>query len=329
MTRHNTLTLPHETDALFVTDAGFETSMLFHKGFDMPYFAFYPMLETDEGRAAMHAYFADFFATARKIDAGYILDTNTWRANPDWARLLGHDLDDLATINKNAVAFANVLRLEYGRGLNALVNGVVGPRGDGYDPEFVMSAEEAESYHGFQIGIFADARVDLVSALTMTNVPEAVGITRAASDRGLPCVISFTLETDGRLPTGETLAGAITQVDAACVQKPAYFMINCAHPDHFAEVFGDAGDWVQRIRGLRANASRMSHAELDECETLDDGDPTELGTQYADLKGILPNLNVVGGCCGTDHRHIAQICNAIGRPSHTPGGQRAAPAGAA
>ena len=316
MTRTITITLPHQTDALFVTDAGFETSMLFHKGFDMPYFAFYPMLETDEGRAAMREYFADFFATARKIGAGYILDTNTWRANPDWAQLLGHDLDDLAAINKSAVAFANGLRHEYGKGLNVLVNGVVGPRGDGYDPEFVMSAEEAEAYHAFQIGVFADARVDMVSAITMTNVPEAVGVAWAAGDRGLPCVISFTLETDGRLPTGETLADAITQVDAACVRRPAYFMINCAHPDHFAETFGSAGDWVSRIRGLRANASRMSHAELDECETLDDGDPHELGTQYADLRGTLPNLNVVGGCCGTDHRHVAQICSAIGRPGH-------------
>lgn len=314
MTRTHTQPLPHQTDGLFVTDAGFETSMLFHKGFDMPYFAFYPMLETDEGRAAMRAYFAKFFETARKNGAGYILDTNTWRANPDWARLLGHDLDDLAAINITAVAFANVLRHELGTGLNVLVNGVIGPRGDGYDPEDIMSAEDAEAYHSFQIGIFADARVDMVSAITMTNVPEAVGIARAAGDRGLPCVISFTLETDGRLPTGETLADAISQVDAASVQKPAYYMINCAHPDHFDKIFGDGGEWVSRIRGLRANASRMSHAELDESETLDDGDPHELGMQYADLRRAMPNLNVVGGCCGTDHRHVAQICNAITQP---------------
>ncbi len=307
MTRHNTPTLPHETGDLFVTDAGFETSMLFHKGFDMPYFAFYPMLETAEGREAMRAYFADFFATARKIGAGYVLDTNTWRANPDWAQLLGHDLDDLAAINKSAVGFAKMLRDDYGAGLNVLVNGVIGPRGDGYDPDFVMSAEDAEAYHGFQIGVFADELVDMISAITMTNVPEAVGIARAAADRGLPCVISFTLETDGRLPTGETLADAIQQVDAACVQKPAYFMINCAHPDHFAEIFGDSGDWVNRIRGLRANASRMSHAELDECETLDDGNPYELGTQYAALRATIPHLNVVGGCCGTDHRHVGEV----------------------
>mgnify|MGYP003681878297 CR=1 FL=1 len=321
MKRNHNQPLPHQTDDLFVTDAGFETSMLFHKGFDMPHFAFYPMLETDEGRAAMRTYFADFFATARKIGAGYILDTNTWRANPDWARLLGHDLDDLAAINKSAVTFANMLRHEYGAGLNVLVNGVVGPRGDGYDPEDVMTAEDAESYHGPQVGIFADARVDMVSAVTMTNVPEAVGVARAAGDRGLPCIVSFTLETDGRLPTGETLADAISQVDAACVHKPAYYMINCAHPDHFAETFGEGGDWVGRIRGLRANASRMSHAELDECETLDDGDPHELGAQYAQLQQVLPNLNVVGGCCGTDHRHVAQICNAMLQPVKTRPGE--------
>ena len=317
MTPTNTQNLPHQSDNLFVTDAGFETTMLFHKGFDMPYFAFYPMLETDEGRAAMRAYFAELFETARKIDAGFILDTNTWRANPDWALLLGHDLVALAEINRSAVKFANALRSEFGAGLNVLVNGVIGPRGDGYDPDDVMSAVEAEAYHKFQIDVFADARVDMVSALTMTNIPEAIGIVRAAGDRGIPCVICFTLETNGHLPTGESLAEAIAQVDAASVEKPIYYMINCAHPDHFAEIFGASGDWVARIRGLRANASRMSHAELDECETLDDGNPQELGKQYGKLKNVIPHLNVVGGCCGTDHRHIVQICNAISQPANT------------
>ncbi len=307
--------LPHQTDRMFLTDAGFETSMLFHQGFDMPYFAFYPMLETAEGRAAMRTYFAPFFHSAREIGAGYILDTNTWRANPDWAALLGHDLATLAEINRGAVDFAKALRREYGSDLNVLVNGVIGPRGDGYDPAAVMHASEAEAYHGFQIGVFADCGVDMVSALTMTNVPEAVGIARAAGDRGLPCVISFTLETDGRLPTGQSLAQAIAEVDAACAPKPAYYMINCAHPDHFAEVLAQGGDWTDRIRGLRANASRMSHAELDNCETLDDGDPQELGRQYAEIRRRLPRLNVVGGCCGTDHRHVAQICRALTQPA--------------
>lgn len=303
--------LPHQTNQIFLTDAGFETSMLFHKGFDMPYFAFFPMLRTEEGRAAMKEYFAPFMETARQHDAGFILDTNTWRSNPDWAALLGHEREDLAAINNEAVEFAKGLRRDFGGDMNVLINGVIGPRGDGYDPSTFMTADEAEEYHGVQIGVFADNKVDLVSAITMTNIPEAVGIARAAGDRGLPCVISFTLETDGRLPTGQTLANAIVEVDAACTHKPAYYMINCAHPDHFSGMLEQGGEWADRIHGLRANASRMSHAELDECEELDDGNPHELGQQYAEITRLLPKLNVFGGCCGTDHRHVAQICEAV------------------
>lgn len=306
--------LPHLTDQKFVTDAGFETSMLFHKGFDMPHFAFFPMLRTEDGRAAMREYFAPFLETARQHDAGFILDTNTWRSSPDWLDLLGYAKGDHVAVNKEAVAFARELRQEFGAGANVLVNGVIGPRGDGYDPSSVMTASDAEHYHAFQVGVFADCRVDLVSALTMTNTPEAIGIARAAGDRGLPCVISFTLETDGRLPTGETLADAIALVDGSCSLKPAYYMINCAHPEHFSEMLAQGGDCVERIQGLRCNASRMSHAELDGCTELDDGNPSELAQQYSDITRLLPRLNVFGGCCGTDHRHIAKICDALHAP---------------
>ena len=303
--------LPHQTDQKFVTDAGFETSMLFHKGFDMPHFAFFPMLRTEDGRAAMREYIAPFMETARQHDAGFILDTNTWRSSPDWLDLLGHAKGDHVEINREAVAFAQSVRREFGEGANVIVNGVIGPRGDGYDPSSVMTASDAEDYHAFQVGIFADSNVDMVSAITMTNTPEAIGIARAAADRGLPCVVSFTLETDGRLPTGQTLADAIADVDASCVRKPAYYMINCAHPDHFRDVLAQGGDWVERIQGLRCNASRMSHAELDESAELDDGNPGELAQQYAEITRLLPKLNVIGGCCGTDHRHIAKICDAL------------------
>lgn len=311
MTHFSRPMLPHQSNQMFVTDAGFETSMLFHKGFDMPHFAFFPMLRTVDGREAMKEYIAPFMETARQSNAGFIIDTNTWRANPDWAELLGYDRKDLAAINREAVDFARELQGEFGVGLNVLINGVIGPQGDGYDPATIMTADEAEAYHGVQVGVFADSKVDMVSALTMTNVPEAIGIARTAHDRGLPCVISFTLETDGKLPTGQTLAEAIDLVDTACTGKPAYYMINCAHPEHFSEMLWDGGDWSTRIRGLRANASRLSHAELDECEVLDEGNPQELGEQYAALLHLLPNLNVFGGCCGTDHRHVAQICQAV------------------
>lgn len=300
--------LPNESDQLFLTDAGFETWLLFNKGFDMPCFAAYPLARTAEGRGAIKEYFTPIFDLARQNNSGFVLDTNTWRANPDWGQELGHDLAHLTAVNAEAVKSAKEMRSELGQGLNVLINGVIGPRGDGYDPKTIMSVEEAKDYHGFQIAIFARNGVDMVTGLTLTNIPEAIGIANAATQAGVPCVISFTLETDGRLPTGEHLSDAIAQVDAQANTMPAYFMINCAHPDHFTNMIPKGADWVTRIGGVRANASRMSHAELDCCETLDDGDPVELGEQYAGLRQRLPNLTVFGGCCGTDHRHLSQIC---------------------
>jgi S-methylmethionine-dependent homocysteine/selenocysteine methylase len=171
-----------------------------------------------------------------------------------------------------------------------------------------MGEAQAEALHAPQIRTFAETEADLVSAFTMTSVAEAVGVTRAAVAAGMPVVISFTLETDGRLPTGHSLKEAIQAVDAATGQAPAYYMINCAHPTHFESVLAGNEDWLQRLRGVRANASKRSHAELDEAKDLDDGNPVELGRQYRTLRRQLPHLTVLGGCCGTDHRHVEQIC---------------------
>lgn len=305
------LKLPHEADQIFLTDAGFETWLLFDKGFDMPCFAAYPLGQTTEGRAAIKEYFIPIFDLARQNEMGLVLDTNTWRANPDWGRELGHDPRHLNDVNIAAVNSAVDMRSEFGKGLNVLINGVVGPRGDGYDPKSIMTAEDARAYHGFQVDILARAGVDMVTALTFTNIPEAIGVANAAAEAGVSCVISFTLETDGRLPTGELLSDAIAQVDGRAKTKPAYYMINCAHPDHFSNMIPANADWVNRIGGVRANASRMSHAELDCCETLDDGDPVELAAQYKSLRQVLPRLKVFGGCCGTDHRHLLQICGSL------------------
>jgi homocysteine S-methyltransferase len=186
----------------------------------------------------------------------------------------------------------------------------VGPRGDGYDPAALMSDKEAEAYHRAQIETFRDTAADMVSAITMTHVEEAIGIARAAARAGLPAAISFTVETDGRLPTGHTLAEAIERVDAATSRYPAYYMINCAHPTHFEHVLEAGAPWVERLRGLRANASRKSHAELNESPELDIGDPVELGAEHAALRRRLPHLTVMGGCCGTDDRHVAAIAAA-------------------
>ena len=302
--------LPQQTgDRLFITDGGLETALIFKRGIDLPEFAAFPLVEDEAGSETMRDYFAPFIAIAREHRAGLVVDTPTWRANPDWGGRMGYSREQLRDANTRAVAFAKEQRDE-NPDVPMVVNGVVGPRGDGYVPGETMTPEQAEAYHAEQIAAFAEAGVDMVTPTTINYVEEAIGSARAAIAAGLPVVISFTVETDGRLPTGQELGEAIAQVDAATDGQVAYYMINCAHPTHFEHVL--AGDWTERVGGLRANASRMSHAELDAAEELDDGDPQELGEQYRALRERLPNLNVVGGCCGTDDRHVGAVCSAFG-----------------
>jgi len=293
-------------DRLFVTDGGLETTLIFHQGIDLPYFAAFTLLEDDAGAAALRSYYEPYVAIARERGAGIVLDSATWRASRDWAERLGYTPDQLAEANRRAVALVEGLREP---DVPAVINGVVGPRGDGYVVGDAMTAEDAEAYHAEQIGTFATTGADMVSAITMTYVAEAIGIARAAQAAGLPSVISFTVETDGRLPTCQPLREAVEQVDAETGSAPAYYMINCAHPTHFDGVLED-GPWLERIGGLRANASTMSHAELDEATELDEGDPQQLAADYRALRERLPKATVLGGCCGTDNRHVGAIAEA-------------------
>jgi len=306
--------LPQLNGQLFLTDGGLETTLVFHEGWDLPSFEAFVLLDSDRGRQALSSYLDRYAPMAIAAGAGFILESPTWRANPDWAEKLGYGREALARVNRDAIDFLIAIRARYETQTSPMViSGCIGPRGDGYDAGVATSPEEAENYHAFQIGIFRDAGADLVSAFTMTNSNEALGIARAAKAAGMPCVISFTLETDGRLPTGESLAQAIATVDAATDEGPAYYMINCAHPTHFDHVLAAGGAWVKRLRGIRANSSRCSHAELDNSPELDMGDPVELGEQYADLFRRFPQLNVLGGCCGTDYRHVERISLACQR----------------
>jgi S-methylmethionine-dependent homocysteine/selenocysteine methylase len=292
----------------FLTDGGLETTLIFHRGLDLPCFAAFALLANDSGRDELRRYFAPYLALAREHGDGFVLDTATWRANPDWGARLGYGLDDLDAANRTAVALAEEIRAAgEAKATPVVINGVIGPRGDGYDPGELMTADEAQRYHARQIATFADTAADMVTGLTLTNPEEAIGIARAARDHALPAVISFTVETDGRLPDGSPLGDAIERVDAETGGSVAYFMINCAHPTHFAGVLDDDGAWRERIGGLRANASAKSHAELDEAEELDEGDPAALGAEHAALRRRLPAVAVLGGCCGTDHRHVEAI----------------------
>jgi S-methylmethionine-dependent homocysteine/selenocysteine methylase len=286
-----------------LTDGGIETHLLFHDGFDLPCFAAFPLLEHEQGRAALRAYFAPFFEIAERRTLPFVLDTATWRANPDWGVRLGYDDERLAAANRAAVRFARSLA-EGRQGVT--INGVLGPRGDGYVVGERMSADEADAYHGWQIGVLGEAGVDRITAVTLTYPDEAVGVVRAAAARGVPVVISFTVETDGRLPAGTALAEAVERVDAATDGAAEFFLINCAHPTHIAAGL-DGAPQLQRIGGLRVNASPLSHAELDAAETLDDSDPVALARDHAALHAALPAVRLLGGCCGTDHRHVEQI----------------------
>ncbi len=304
--------LPQLTGSrIFVTDGGLETELVFHDGLELPCFAAFPLLAQPAGRDRLRRYYDGYLDIARRHDGGFVVETPTWRANPDWGRQLGYQPGQLEDVNRAAVELADEVRATaVADGIPAVVSGCVGPRGDGYDPGLAMTADEAEEYHRVQIGVFADTAADQVTAMTITNVDEAIGIVRAAMAASIPAVVSFTVETDGRLPTGQPLAEAIAQVDAETDTGAAYFMVNCAHPDHFALSLRDEGPWCDRLVGLRANSSMRSHAELDEATELDEGDPTELGAKHAALRDQLPGVLVLGGCCGTDARHVAAVVSA-------------------
>jgi homocysteine S-methyltransferase len=294
-----------QLDRLFLTDAGLESDMIFNRGIDLPCFSSLMLLTSNEGRAALERYFRDFIALAQRSGTGLVLETATWRASSDWAEKLGLSQGELDHLNCEAVTSLIALRDEFETPI--VVSGCIGPRGDGYDPGAIMTRDEAADYHSRQAATLADAGAEMISALTMTNINEAIGIVRAAKATGLPVAISFTVETDGRLPTGDRLEDAIAAVDAATDSYAAYFGVNCAHPSHFAATLTSGGAAIRRVKAVRANASKCSHEELDAMTELDDGNPAELGAEYRELLDKVPHLTVLGGCCGTDIRHITAI----------------------
>jgi homocysteine S-methyltransferase len=309
--------LPHEHGGLYLTDGGIETVLIFQEGIALPEFAAFVLLESKEGRTSLQRYFRRYLELAAGTPrVGFVLESPTWRAGFDWGAKLGFDAAAMRRINVNAIALMRELQSEYAARIEGplVVSGCTGPRGDGYVAGAPMTHADAERVHRPQVEALAASGADIITAMTMTTSAEAIGVARAAARAGRSSAISFTVETDGRLPSGESLALAIDAVDADAAEAgrapPAYFMLNCAHPSHFAHVLDGLGERRARLRGLRANASRRSHAELDAATELDAGDPRELGEDYARLATSWPSLNVVGGCCGTDHRHVAAMAAA-------------------
>lgn len=304
--------LPQLGSRMFLTDGGMETTLIFLQGIELPEFSVITLMDNPEGLQIAKDYFQTYLQMAQDFGTGFILESVTWRGSSDWAAPLGYRPKQLEQLNRKAIRMLHDLRTQYEAIESPIViSGCIGPRGDAYDASDALTANVAQHYHAEQIRIFREENTDLVTALTLTSADEAIGITRAAQAENIPVVISFTLETDGRLPNNQSLADAIEKVDTATGQGPAYFMINCAHPSHFIETLRGSHRSFARIRGIRANASCKNHAELDEATELDRGDPYELGLFYLDLQQLLPQLTIIGGCCGTDHLHIEAIAKAM------------------
>ena len=300
--------LPQLGGDFFLTDGGIETTLIFHKGLDLPDFASFYLLRDEAGIDALRNYFHTYAEIAKRYSTGLILESVTWRASSDWGTRLGYSREALADANRQAVKLLEEIRAEYESPSSpVIISGCLGPRGDGYAPDHLMTEQEAEEYHQAQINTFAETAADMICVMTMNYPAEPVGIARASQKAGMPVAISFTVETDGKLPTGDTLKEAIDHVERETDGYPSYYMINCAHPEHFQPMLAETEEAAKRIRGVRANASRQSHAEINDSPMLDDGNPAELGQQYAELKRRFQQLNVLGGCCGTDNRHIECI----------------------
>ena len=288
----------------WVTDGGLETDLLFHRGVELPDFAAFPLVE-DERARVLREYYVDYVTIAAAAGAGVVLETATWRANPDWGQRLGYDAAALDRVNRAAVELVRDVDTD---GVPVRISGVVGPRGDGYVTGG-HRADDAAAYHHAQCASFAAAGADLVHAMTISEPAEAVGVVRAARGAGLPVGISFTVETDGRLPDGTALADAVRLVDE--VAPPDWYGVNCAHPTHVVPAL-DGGTWQERLRVYRPNASTLTHKELDAVEELDEGDRGLLNATTWALLDLLPSVDTLGGCCGTDASHVAALWGQLG-----------------
>lgn len=297
----------------FITDGGIETHLIYNIGIPLQHFAAFPLNDSVEGRDVIRDYYRDYLPVVRAAKRKFLFATDTWRASPDWAERLGYEVALLRQNNIASVAICAEIAAEFATaGIESEIAGTIGPRREAWQYDGDMTVDEGVDYHSPQIEAFAETRAFQLHACTLTNTPEAIAIVRAAKRAGLSAVISFTVETDGALPGGKPLGRAITEVDEATAGYPAYYMINCAHPTHFTPALSSGAAWVERIGGLRANASSKSHAELDASPDIDIGDIDNLADEHMALLSGLPNLQVIGGCCGTDHRHIAAICARCG-----------------
>jgi len=304
--RHN---LPQlDSRKYYITDGGLETNLIFKYGINLPEFAAFTLLNDPVGESLIKDYFKHYVDLALRYGVGLQLESATWRASRSWGEKLGYTKDQLEQVNHKAIELLVNLRTAYETpDCPFIISGCIGPKSDGYITHGDTSISNSKMYHLDQIRSLSKTKADMVCACTIPEYKEATGIVLAAKEVDIPVAIGFTLEIDGRLPSGQSMREAIEFVDRETQNYVSYYMINCVHPTHIMNTLKRNESWKKRIQSIRVNASCKSHAELNEAATLDEGDIVNLGLQYAQLSALLPHLNVVGGCCGTDHRHVESI----------------------
>lgn len=295
----------------YLSEGGMETEVMYKHGFDFPHFAVFELLKNPKAVSALQAMYRQYFDVVAKHQMVALVGGLDYRASPDWGALLGYSADGLSDMNHRCIDFLRDLAKEYiGEIDEILIQGFIGPRGDAYETNTVITEQESEDYHSVQLQTLKEADVDLASALTFNNIPESIGVAKAAARLDLPLCISLSLDGSSRLNSGPSLGDAIKTIDAATDNSVAFYMINCVHPLEYESALADES-WMKRIRGVRPNASVMDKISLCKIGHLEDGDPIELGNQIGDLFKRFPHMDILGGCCGTWDNHLDQMAQSV------------------
>jgi homocysteine S-methyltransferase len=302
---------PQKEGRFYLSEGGTETEILYKYGFELPQFAMFPLLDNPEAVSKMQGMYRKYLDVVAKHGMCALMGGLDYRASPDWGKLLGYSPQGLSEANHKSINFLREIAKEYTSDIpDILIQGLIGPRGDAYKMNLNITENEAEDYHSIQLNTLKEANVDLALAITFNNIPESIGVARAAKKIGVPLAISLSLDSTSKLNSGPSLAEAITTIDEETELAPEFYLINCSHPLEYESAIV-SGDWINRIRGVRPNASKMEKIALCQIGHLEDGDPVELGVQCGDLARRYPHMDIWGGCCGTWDTHLDQIAKNI------------------
>ena len=303
---------PRLDNKFYLTEGGSETEIMYKWGFELPEFEMYPLLDNPQADEIIRNMFRRYFEVAAQHDTGMLLNGHDYRASPDWGAKLGYSPEALRNMQHRVIDFLDGMRAEYAdRVSDVYIAACIGPRGDAYGSGGEITADEAEDYHSVQLKNLDGTAADMAVAATFNNVPEAIGVIRAANGAGRPIGVSLTLTPEGRLRSGPGLGEAIETIDEATDGGAAWFGTNCSHPLEFEPALAEQGPWLDRLRYIRPNAARMDKIALCSLGHLEDGDPVELGGQMGEVARRLPRADIIGGCCGTDERHLSEIARNV------------------